>query len=271
MSMVRLRWLWLNCGDGVSRRAGGVCGSRSGLTRPYICLLIILTRLTLRAENPVRGSDQMSCLPGAPAVMITDDVPAVRVPPDYATGRVAAGHPVALVALGGRTLILDLETGQWVKTGTISDRLMVGGPKTPSALILISGSLARVAGGQDGIITVQDATSTQSLPGKHDGPVTAVACQHLVDRPLAFTGGQDGKVRVWDLAARQLLDVVDVTGPVFAIEVTEDGDLLVGAAGEAIAFQHANFLPGRSGAPRRRATGRKRPSRLASVAHGGQR
>jgi hypothetical protein len=38
----------------------------------------------VRAENPVRGSDQQGCSPGAPAVRITDHVPAVRVPPDYA-------------------------------------------------------------------------------------------------------------------------------------------------------------------------------------------
>ena len=31
------------------------------------------------AENPVRGSDQQSCPPGAPDVMIADHVPAVRV------------------------------------------------------------------------------------------------------------------------------------------------------------------------------------------------
>jgi len=181
-----------------------------------------------------------------------------------------AGHAVALVTIGGRTsMILDLRTGQWVKTGTISDRLIVGRPKPLSDLILISGSLVRVADGEDGTVTVQDDTTTQSLPGKHDGPVTAVACQHLADQPLAFTGGQDGKVRVWDLAARQLLDVIDVTGPVFAIEATRDGDLLVGAAGEAIAFQHANFLPSRSGPPRRRATGRKPRPRPADVARGG--
>ena len=42
-----------------------------GVTRPYICLLIILTRLTLRAENPVRGSDQHSCSPSRSTVMIT--------------------------------------------------------------------------------------------------------------------------------------------------------------------------------------------------------
>ena len=47
----------------------------------------------VRAENPVHGSDQQSCSPGPPAVMITDHVPAVRVPPDYATGRVAAAVP----------------------------------------------------------------------------------------------------------------------------------------------------------------------------------
>ena len=47
----------------------------------------------VRAENPVRGSDQQSCSPGAPAVMITDHVPAVRVPTDNATGRVAASVP----------------------------------------------------------------------------------------------------------------------------------------------------------------------------------
>jgi hypothetical protein len=47
----------------------------------------------VRAENHVRGSEQQSCPPGAPAVMITDHVPAVRVPPDNATGRVAAAVP----------------------------------------------------------------------------------------------------------------------------------------------------------------------------------
>jgi hypothetical protein len=38
----------------------------------------------VRAENPVHGSDQQSCLPGVPPVMITGHVPAVRLPPDHA-------------------------------------------------------------------------------------------------------------------------------------------------------------------------------------------
>src|ERR1017187_2639783 len=44
---------------------------------------------TVRAEILVPGRDQQGCSPGRPAVMITDHVPAVRVPPDH------AGHSVA--------------------------------------------------------------------------------------------------------------------------------------------------------------------------------
>src|ERR1039458_2431069 len=41
----------------------------------------------VRAGNLVHGSDQQGCSSGCPAVMITDHVPAVRVPPDYADRR----------------------------------------------------------------------------------------------------------------------------------------------------------------------------------------
>jgi hypothetical protein len=48
---------------------------------------------TVRAENPVHGSDQQGCAPSHPAVMIIDHVPAVRVSPDRAGRRVAAVVP----------------------------------------------------------------------------------------------------------------------------------------------------------------------------------
>ena len=50
-------------------------------------------RAPVRAENPVRGSDQQSCPSRAPAVMITHHVPAVHVPPDHAASRVSAASP----------------------------------------------------------------------------------------------------------------------------------------------------------------------------------
>ena len=45
------------------------------------------------AENVVHGSEQQGCSPRRPTVMITDHVPAVRVPPVYAGRSVAAAVP----------------------------------------------------------------------------------------------------------------------------------------------------------------------------------
>jgi hypothetical protein len=47
----------------------------------------------VRAENVVHGSEQQGCSPRRPTVMITDHVPAVRVPPDHAGRSVAATVP----------------------------------------------------------------------------------------------------------------------------------------------------------------------------------
>jgi hypothetical protein len=47
----------------------------------------------VRAENPVQGCEQQSCGTGSPAVMISDHVPAVRLPPDHAGVQVAAAIP----------------------------------------------------------------------------------------------------------------------------------------------------------------------------------
>ena len=46
--------------------------------------------VSVRAEKRIHGSDQQSCSPGVPPVMITGHVLAVRVPPDHANKRVAA-------------------------------------------------------------------------------------------------------------------------------------------------------------------------------------
>jgi hypothetical protein len=48
----------------------------------------------VRAENHIHGPDQHSCSPGGRPVMITDHVPAVRLPPDHTGRRVAAAVPV---------------------------------------------------------------------------------------------------------------------------------------------------------------------------------
>ena len=47
----------------------------------------------VRAENPVHGSDQQSCPPSHPAAMITDHVPAVRLPHHHEGDLMAAAVP----------------------------------------------------------------------------------------------------------------------------------------------------------------------------------
>jgi hypothetical protein len=53
------------------------------------------------AGNLVHGSDQQGCFPDHPAVMVTDHVPAVRVPPDTA---------IAAWPLIGRAVVVDRGT-----------------------------------------------------------------------------------------------------------------------------------------------------------------
>jgi hypothetical protein len=60
---------------------------------PPLCAVAWGYGAAVRAENPVHGSDQQVCSPGARPVMIIDHVHAVRVPPDHATSRVAAAVP----------------------------------------------------------------------------------------------------------------------------------------------------------------------------------
>jgi hypothetical protein len=42
--------------------------------------------VSMRAEKRIHGSDQQSCSPGVPPVIITGHVLAVRVPPGHASG-----------------------------------------------------------------------------------------------------------------------------------------------------------------------------------------
>ena len=73
--------------DGLSiARVGSAQVSRFGLA-PSHPLPLLRSRChgIVRAENLVRGPGQQGCSPGQSAVMITGHVPAVRVPPDYAS------------------------------------------------------------------------------------------------------------------------------------------------------------------------------------------
>jgi deazaflavin-dependent oxidoreductase (nitroreductase family) len=65
--------------------------------RPAETAVVVLeprdTAGSVRAENLIRSSDQQSCPPCRPAVMITGHVPAIRLPPDHADDLLATAVP----------------------------------------------------------------------------------------------------------------------------------------------------------------------------------
>jgi WD40 repeat protein/carbon monoxide dehydrogenase subunit G len=152
-----------------------------------------------------------------------------------ACGQIAGQLVAVLAAEDGRALILDLRSGDVFAAASTSIPLPTARPGLVVGLIVVDGKLTELQGGTDGSVVWQ----RQQYPHRHDGPVRAVACMYVHGQALAFTGGDDGTVRVWELPDMRQLDVIDVGRPVFAIEATVDGDLLVGAGGEAIAFWYA--------------------------------
>ena len=76
---------WLGGVDGHPQACVGGQFHRRSSGRGY--------RRRVRAENLVHSSDQQSCSPCHPAVMIIGHVPAVHVPPDHAASCVAAARP----------------------------------------------------------------------------------------------------------------------------------------------------------------------------------
>jgi WD40 repeat protein len=68
-----------------------------------------------------------------------------------------------------------------------------------------------------------DVTSGQSVGEPlrgHDSGVTSVASGHIEDHDIIITGSFDRTLRVWDVAARRIVAVLDVFGPVTSVALS---------------------------------------------------
>jgi WD40 repeat protein len=159
-----------------------------------------------------------------------------------------AGRPIAILTNGRlERQVWDLLSGEAIRIGAVDDPLHIAKQSSASALIVVDGSLVKVHIDARDIAVVTQDGSTTHLPNAHEGALTVVRCTHLNDRPVALTGGQDGRVIVWDLLNRQVQDIISGLGPVFAIEVVSDKEILIGAGGEAIAFRYEGAASGLAG------------------------
>src|ERR1039457_2170221 len=108
---------------GTYRGAAAISG-----TTPKTVKRVIARHEAVRAENPVHGSDQQSCSSGCPAVMITDHVPALRLPSDHAGGLLVAAVPASGDVEDRRDLDLAPPARGPAATSAAPPELELGGP-----------------------------------------------------------------------------------------------------------------------------------------------
>ncbi|MGW4061043.1 AAA family ATPase [Amycolatopsis sp. NPDC004747] len=105
----------------------------------------------------------------------------------------------------------------------------------------------------EGVVTV-GRKGDKVVASEHDGPdrvigvhdgLSVVQCARLAGRAVAFSGGSDGVVRVWDIVEATQVDSISVGSPVWRIFPAPRADhLLVVAGDELIAFRNAAVAGG---------------------------
>jgi WD40 repeat protein len=169
------------------------------------------------------------------------------------------GRPVAVLTdSSGRQLAVELATGRQLLAASIPDgegsadlidRSASGegplpqiSPASSLELVLTSGERLTLRGNRDGTVSVMDSPNSSAigrlLPVKHEGGVSALSSSYFDGRQLVYSGGIDGTVKICDLMAQHLLDVIEMPGPVTALASSDKGYLLAITAGTAIAFKH---------------------------------
>jgi len=71
----------------------------------------------------------------------------------------------------------------------------------------------------------------EPLAGHYRDARTVACGRHPDGRAIAVSGGFDGTVRVWDLAAGEQLHRIPIEHPVYAVALADDGSIAVGAHG----------------------------------------
>ncbi|MFH8560027.1 hypothetical protein [Streptomyces sp. NPDC017988] len=155
------------------------------------------------------------------------------------------GVPVAVVGFGNKVVRLwNLETGRPYSPPLKKHEGMV----VAAACTTVDGRPVAVTGSSDGAYSGSvDAKAhvwdiaTQRPYGEplsgHTGWVVAAACTKVDGRSVAFTGGQDGTLRMWDMERGECLQTLTLPGVVNHIAVAGDGRLAIGSEGELIVME----------------------------------
>ncbi|RAY15331.1 hypothetical protein DPM19_11535 [Actinomadura craniellae] len=167
--------------------------------------------------------------------------------PVYAVAlRLHRGRPIAVTGeADGTVRALDLAArDQMGPAYTVHEGPAYGVACTKAADELFANALIALSVGADSLVRTTQfwnpgflVPPTVVSPGfqvGHSGPVFGVAVHWIQDLPVAVTGGGDGTVRRWDLAAKEPLgEPLRTPAPVFAVTVAAPGGRPIIVAGGA--------------------------------------
>ncbi len=187
---------------------------------------------------------------------------------ELATGQQKAaleGHSGAVTGLDFTADSSQLVSGSQdasVRLWNVADGAAVGSITTPSpihAIAMVNGDTQIASAGADAVIRIWAATAAATAPASappadaakaeepaeqapqpalelkgHNGPVTTLAA--FADKHTQLvSGGQDGTVRVWDVAGGKQLRSMNHGGPVTAVAARPDGSRLSSAGENKVA------------------------------------
>ena len=137
----------------------------------------------------------------------------------------------------------DLDGHQWstrpVDAGYLGNSLEIDGGLVDGKplAVIITHQAADGHGGLSGRVTMWDLARHRRIGAKQTSPgdfLHAVTCASIDERPVAFTGGKDRFLRMWDLADGGLAAEWPMPAEIGAIARSPDGSLVVGVASDIV-------------------------------------
>lgn len=180
---------------------------------------------------------------GRTAVIVCGDA-CVRVW-DPVTGAVRRGQTVdhrwsraiASTSIDGRPVAVTVSNDHAVRVWDLVDGTLVHPPLQDHrdrvyavTCTMIDGSPIAVTGGDDDMVRLWNLRTGRPLGSPlagHSDWIAAVVCTEINEKPTAITGGFDRSVRVWDLDNGQCSEVLTMPAPVWALDITPDGGLVI--------------------------------------------
>ena len=128
-----------------------------------------------------------------------------------------------------------LNTGKWHGTQ----------PDSGPTITVLDSRLAEITSDADGTLSIRDITVERKTSKFTSGraprntPTPIVAYARMSGRPIAATCGTDGStVYIWDVNDQRMTDTIEVGARIWALELSADGYLLIGAGSEVITLRH---------------------------------